>query len=260
MSLRSQPEYRSTATPEFEKMESEAATIETTTKEETMNTTTDTASASVQATTAIATAAASSALSTVTTPTKFKLAFVDKNNVFDTATVEGLALAAPALKGEQASIYKGDKELGKKIHFELISFNHRWTVGTGENDKEAKDYFRVSLDNKTISGTGEDLYAYLESLKAQGFNKAKVSPYLDLFGFVVWVEGKGEIPVDERELCRLQCSQTTMGNFTAFCTTRGLLESKGIAKPIDVIEVTAQAQQNKNGDRYTNMTFAVPKP
>ena len=249
--------------PEFEQMETEtmnAATVETTTKEETMNTTTDTASDSVQATTAIATAAASSALSTVATPTKFKLAFVDKNNVFDTATVEGLALAAPSLKGEQGSIYKGDKELGKRIHFELISFNHRWTVGTGENDKETKDYFRVSLDNKTISGTGEDLHLYLESLKAQGFNKAKISPYMDLFGFVVWVEGKGEIPVDERELCRLQCSQTSMGNFTAFCTTRGLLESKGIAKPMEVIEVTAQAQQNKNGDRYTNYLFSVPKP
>lgn len=248
--------------PEFEQMETEtAATVETTTKEEAMNTNTadNTASASVQATTAIATAAASSAVVAGSTPTKFKVAFAERCGVFDTATVEGLALAAPPLKGEQASIYKGDKELGKKIHFELISFNHRWTVGTGESDKESKDYFRVSLDNKTISGTGEDLYAYLESLKAQGFNKAKVSPYLDLFGFVVWVEGKGEIPVDERELCRLQCSQTTMGNFTAFCTTRGLLESKGIAKPIDVIEVTAQAQQNKNGDRYTNMTFAVPK-
>ena len=253
MSLRQQPE--------FEQMETEtAATVETTTKEETMNTTTDTASASVQATTAIAAASASSAVVAGSTPTKFKVAFADKNNVFDTATVEGLALAAPALKGEQGSIYKGDKELGKKIHFELISFNHRWTVGTGENDKEAKDYFRVSLDNKTISGTGEDLHLYLESLKAQGFNKAKISPYMDLFGFVVWVEGKGEIPVDERELCRLQCSQTSMGNFTAFCTTRGLLESKGVAKPIDVIEVTAQAQQNKNGDRYTNMLFSVPKP
>ena len=252
MSLRKQPE--------FEQMETEtAATVETTTKEETMNTTTDTASASVQATTAIATAA-SSAVVAGSTPTKFKVAFADKNNVFDTATVEGLALAAPALKGEQGSIYKGDKELGKKIHFELISFNHRWTVGTGENDKEAKDYFRVSLDNKTISGTGEDLHLYLESLKAQGFNKAKISPYMDLFGFVVWVEGKGEIPVDERELCRLQCSQTSMGNFTAFCTTRGLLESKGIAAPLEVIEVTAQAQQNKNGDRYTNMLFSAPKP
>ncbi len=247
--------------PEFEAMETENA-VQTATKEETMTTNTveNTASASVEPTTAIATASASSALTTPTQATKFKVAFADKNNVFDTATVEGLAMAAPALKGEQGSIYKGDKELGKRIHFELISFNHRWTVGTGENDKEAKDYFRVSFDNRTISGTGEDLHAYLESLKAQKFNKAKISPYMDLFGFVVWVEGKGEIPVDERELCRLQCSQTSMGNFTAFCTTRGLLESKGIAKPLEVIEVQAQAQQNKNGDRYTAYLFSVPKP
>lgn len=245
------------AQPEFEQMETETTT---TTKEETMTTKTETAAtASVEATTAIATAAASSALSTTTTPTKFKVAFADKNNVFDTPTVEGLAMAAPALKGEQGSIYKGDKELGKRMHFELISFNHRWTVATGENDSESKEKFRVSLDNKTISGTGEDLHAYLDALKAEGYSKARISPYMDLFGFVVWVEGKGEIAVDDRELCRLQCSQTSMGNFVAFSTTRGLLESKGVAKPIDVIEVQAQAQQNKGGDRYTNFLFSVPR-
>ena len=123
MGLKSQPEFEQMETA----METEtAATVETTTKEEAMNTNTadNTASASVQATTAIATAAASSAVVAGSTPTKFKVAFADRNNVFDTATVDGLALAAPSLKGEQGSIYKGDKELGKKIHFELISFNH----------------------------------------------------------------------------------------------------------------------------------------
>ena len=255
MSLKSQPEYQAASqTPAFEAMEPE-----TTTKEETMNTTTidQQASADVAATTAIATASANTA---VAVPgKKFVVAFKDYNNVFDTATVETLGLAVPSVKGEQGALYKGDKELGKKIHFELVSFNHRWVAGTSENDKEAKDFFRVSYDAKTISGTGEDLHAYVESLKAQGFNKARISPYMDLFGFVVWSDAKGDIPVDERELCRLQCSQTSMGNFTAFCTTRGLLESKGVAKPLDKIEVTAQAQQNKNGDRYTNFVFSAPK-
>ena len=256
MSLRNQPE--------FEQMETEtgietAATVETTTKEETMNTTTDTASASVQATTAIATAAASSALSTVTTPTKFKVAFADKCGIFDTATVEGLALAAPAAKGEQGSVFVGEVDLGSKVRFELISFNHRWTVGTGETDSESKEKFRVSLDGKTLSGTGDSLADYVESLKAEGYSKAKVSPYLDLWGFVTWSEKNGDIPADSRELCRVQCSQTSMGAFTAFATTRGLLESKGIAQPIDEIEIHAEKRVSGT-NKYTNFSFHVPKP
>ena len=255
MSLRNQPE--------FEQMETEtAATVETTTKEETMNMNTadNTASASVQATTAIATAtaAASSAVATTSAPTKFKVAFADKNNVFDTATVEKLALAAPAAKGEQGSVFVGDVDLGSKIRFELISFNHRWTVGTGESDTESKEKFRVSIDGKTLSGSGDDLHAYLESLKAEGYSKAKISPYIDLWGFIVWSEKNGDVPVDASELCRVQCSQTSMGAFTAFATTRGLLESKGLAQPIDVIEIHAEKRVSGT-NKFTNFSFHVPK-
>ena len=108
--------------PEFEQMETEtgletAATVETTTKEEAMNTNTadNTASASVQATTAIATSAASSAVATTSAPTKFKVAFAERCGVFDTATVEGLALAAPAIRGEQGSLFKGEEDIGTFI-------------------------------------------------------------------------------------------------------------------------------------------------
>lgn len=241
---------------EFEQMEPDTTTTTTTTetKERTMQETT-TIDASVAATTAIAKAAASS----VGAAMRFDIAFKEYNNVLDTTTVESLSLAVPRMTGEQGSFFKNGEDLGGKIRFEIVSFNQRWVVGTGENDKEAKDFFRVSYNNATITGTGEDFHAYLESLKAQGFSKARISPYIDIFGFVTWTEKKGDIAPDERELCLLQCSQTSAGNFTAFCTTRGLLQSRGIVAPISVIEVTAQKQQNKNGDKYTNFLFSAPK-
>lgn len=263
MSLKSQPEYTAAQSAAFEPMEDETATAaQTATKEQTMNTTTIDAAA-VTATTAIATTAiataASSALAVGGANAKFQLAFVEKFNVFDTPTVEALAMAAPRLTGEQGAFFKKGEEIGSKIHVEIVSYNNRWVVGTGENDKEAKDFFKVSFDNQTISGSGEDFHAYLESLKAQGFQKARISPYLDVFCFVVWTDKKGDIPVDERELCILQCSQTSKGNFMTFCTTRGLLESKGVAKPIEVVEVNAQKQQNGKGDKFTNFIFSVPR-
>jgi len=189
----------------------------------------------------------------------FEPAFKDKCGVFDTATVEGLAMSAPRIKGEQGALFLGQEDLGDVIEFELVSFNHRWALGSGENDKEARDYFRVSYDNTTISGDGTLISDYMDDLKSKGFKRAKKSPYLDLWGFVVWSKNKGAIPVDERKLVCLQCSQTSMGAFTGFATTRGLLESKGVAKPIDVIGVHAEKKMNSKQDKYTNFSFFVPK-
>jgi len=189
---------------------------------------------------------------------KFTVAFKDKNNVFDTPTVEGLSLAVPRIKGEQGSLFLGDDDLGDAIQFELVSFNHRWAIGTGETDSEAKDFFRVSYDNETISGTGMLVNDYIASLKAQGFTRAKKSPYMDLWGFVTWSAKLGHIAPDDRQLSCLQCSQTSMGAFTAFSTTRGLMESNGLVKPIDVIEVHAE-KRTSGANRYTNFSFCAPK-
>lgn len=229
--------------PEFEQMENDHAFD------------TD-AEVAAQASTAIAKAASTGVSTNVR---KFEPAFKDKNNVFDNATVEGLSMAAPRIKGEQGSMALGDQDLGEAIQFELVSFNHRWAIGTGENDKEARDFFRVSLDNETISGEGTLVTDYLNTLRAKGFAKAKKSPYMDLWGFVTWSSKTGAIPVDERQLACLQCSQTSMGNWTSFCTSRGLLQQSSRVKPIDLIEVHAVKQSNKNGDRYTNFAFFVPK-
>lgn len=215
----------------------------------------DQAAAGVAAATAIAKAATTA----VGAPApKFSVAFADKCGVFDTATVEGLALAVPRCKGEQGCLFLGDVDLGGSIHFEMVSFNYRWAIGTGEQDKESSQFFKTSYDNETISGTGESLALYIDSLKAQGFTKAKKSPYLDVFGFITWSEKLGDIPVDERQLTLLQCSQTSLGAFTAFSTTRGLLESKGVAQPIDVIGVRAMKRVS-GSNKFTNFEFFVPK-
>lgn len=237
--------------PEFEQMDQ----TETMTKDETMTDTTTQQDSGVAAATAIAKAATTA----VGAPAKkLTLAFSEQQNVFDTATVEGLSMASPRIKGEQGSLFQGDKDLGAKIRFEIVSWNKRWAIGTGTTDVEAKDYFRISYDGETISGDGTSVQAYLESLKAEGFTRAKAAPYLDVWGFVTWTEKTGDIAPDARELSILQCSQTSMGAFVSFCTTRGLLESKGLAQPLSEVEVHAEKRQNGT-NKYTNFSFHVPK-
>lgn len=260
MGLKSQPEF--VAAGQFESDDESATVAETTTtttKEQDMTTNTKQTDAGVAAATAIARAATTpNALAGYKAPTKLVLAFSDKNGVFDVSTVEGLALALPRVKAEQGSLFMGDADLGAEIQFEVVSISPRWVIGIGEETKEAKEFFRVSLDGVTVSGEGTSVEDYMNDLKAQGFDKVNKSPYLDIFGFVVWSEKKGHVEPEVRELSCLQCSKTSMGAFTAFATTRGLLESKGIAQPIDVIEVHAE-KRTSGTNKYTNMSFHAPK-
>lgn len=265
MSLKSQPEFEAQSNAEAIAIAA-AATTTTTTKEETVTTanttetTTTVTDAGAQATMAIATAAASSATAVaVAKPaTKLVLAFSDKHSVFDIPTVEGLSLAVQRMKGEQGSFFVESDDYGDKIQFEIISVSPRWVIGTGEDDKEAKDYFRVSYDNETISGDNTtNCHDYLASLKAQGFEKARKSDYLDIFGFVVWSSTKGAIAPEARQLACLQCSPTSKGAFTAFSTTRGLLQAKGIVKEIDIVEVHAEKRTN-GSNKFTNFSFHAP--
>ena len=250
--------------PEFESQDDTTETT-TTTKEKTVTQQAPTvdkaaiaAGLAAATATAIAKAATGTAVGAPVEPVKFKPAFKDKENVLDIGTVEDLALAMPRIKGEQGSLFLGQEDLGSEIQFEIFSYNARWAIGAGTNDAESKDYFRVSYDDKTIAGEGTLIEDYLNDLRAQGFTKAKKSPYLDIFGFVVWSKEKGNIPPENRELVLLQCSQTSLGAFKTFATTRGVMESKGMLKPIDTVVVTAMKRVSGT-IKYTNYAFSAPK-
>lgn len=250
MGLKAQSAYKPSAAT-FEQMDDDNVI----TQEGTMDTTT-TVDATVSATTAIATAQASSAVAAARAPFKLALAFSDKHGVFDVPTVEGLALAIPRIKGEQGSLFANDDDLGDKIEFEIVSISPRWVVGTGESDAEAGEKCRFSYDNVTTT-QGGSLDDYLSSLKAEGYDRAKKTEYLDIFGFVIWSAKKGAIAPEQRELTCLQCSPTSKGNFVAFSTTRGILESKGLAKPLDSVEVHAE-KRSKGANKFTNFSWHVP--
>lgn len=252
MALRNQPEFeKPNAAAAAEVAEAAPAAAEA------APTTEAKAAADVAATTAIAKAATTA----VGSAKKMVIAFAASKDTIDTNTVSALAMSSPRITAEQGSAYLNRKEdLGKVVHIEIVSWNHRWAIGTGENDKEAVDYFKVSYNGETLDGEPDvTVAAYLESLKSEGFSKAKVSPYADLWGFVTYTEKKGDIPEDQRELTVVQLSQTSLGNFTSFCVSRGLLESRGVAQPATVIELHAEAQESRRGDRYTNFSFKAAK-
>lgn len=247
MALKNQPEFEQESTAQAEAPADAKSEVKAQ------------ADADVAATTAIAKAATGTAVGAVRP--KLTVAFAGHKDVFDTATVSALSQATPRITAEQGSLRKSRTEkLGTAIRLEVVSWNLRWALGCGEDkmNDEMKQLFRVSYDNQTVDGETCTVAEYIESLKAQGYEKAKVSPYGDLFGYITWTDAKGDIPEDERELVLVQMSATSLGNFTAFCVSRGLLESKGVIKPSDMIEITAE-DRTKGTNSFTNMSFKAVK-
>lgn len=189
---------------------------------------------------------------------KFHMAFADKQEQIPLEAVEQLSLGAYRIKGEQGKCYHDNEDLGERIRLEVVSFNNRWAIGTGSEKQtsEDKERFRVSYDGKTIAGEGVSVDEYVRGLKAEGYEKAKSSPYIDLWGIMTWAEKKGDIPADEQQLVLVQLSQTSAGNWRNFMVSRGMLESRGVP-PITEVEVLAQAQV-KGSNKYTNFDFRVP--
>ena len=259
MALRDQKEYQAAAQFETEtETETETTSATKTTEANTMNNTIDrNAAAQVAATKALAKAATTN--TAVAAPrAKLTVAFAGHKDMLDTATVSALSQATPRITAEQGALRKNRlTKLGTSVVLDVISWNHRWALGCGEDkmNDEMRQLYRVS--NETVDGDGCSVGDYIESLKAQGYSKAKISPYGDLFGYVVSDDGK-EVPIDDRELVQVQMSATTLGNFTAFCVSRGLLESRGQVQPSDFIEVIAQ-DQSKGDKSYTNMAFKAVK-
>ena len=195
---------------------------------------------------------------------KFEMAFADLQDAFPIDAVVGLSMAVPRIKAEQGSAYIADKSLGEKFKIEMASWNYRWLISSGLDSKdpgyqESMEFLRTSYDNATVHGEDMSVDAYLEFLREQGYTKARKSVYIDLFGFVTWTAKGGDIAPEDRELNLVQLSQTSAGNFSAFCTTQGLMRSKGIGNSdSNVIEVTAVAR-SKNAMKYSNFSFAMAK-
>lgn len=194
---------------------------------------------------------------------KFEMALADAKDQFPIEAVVGLSRSVPRIKGEQGACYVGEKPLGDKIRMTVESWGirHLITCGLDNKDagyKESMDYLANSYDGITVEGKGATIDEYVSYLKSIGYEKAGVSKYGDIFGMVTWTSKDGTIAPADQVLHLLQASQTSLGNFTAFCTTQGLLKSKGISSDLSEIEVHAVAR-SKGTLKFTNFDFLVVK-
>lgn len=233
----------------------ETETTTATMNETTMNETTAHVDAGVTASTTIAQAKSTA----VGVAKKFVVALGDKKDAMPTEMVAQFGRVAPSVTAEQGSLklnVQGAKtKLGKKIRVRVVSFNDRWLVTPGVMDKEAKEKVRSSYDKVNLDDDSDTVQGYLDFLKADGYDKARLEPYIDLWVDILWTEEKGEVKAEEQQLTRVQLSKTSAGNFSYACGNRGRLESMGLVPPSELLEIRCEDLEGKNGS-YSNMSFA----
>ena len=214
---------------------------------------------------AVPAVAQTTAVGAARAPAKFPPIYTEKQDAFDIETVVGLSMAVERIKAEQGACYIGNDSLGTRCRVEIISWNYRWLLSPGLQSKdpgyeESKQFLATSYDNQTVYGKDVTVEEYLRDLKeTHAYDNASKSMYIDLFGMLVWTEKKGEIPEEERKMVVVQLSQTSAGQFAAFCQTQGVLVAKGVVKSVsDILEIEAVAR-TKGTNKYTNFQLHAVK-
>lgn len=151
-----------------------------------------------------------------------------------------------------------DKDLGKVIKIEVLSWNYVWLVTTGEqNDTEANKLIRTSYDGINLKG-GEGLVTdYVAKLKGMDYDKASCKQYAEIYANLVWSEEKGEVPVDEQVIHQISVSPQSVGKWGAFNLETKMRKLKGI--PDSHLITLTQEKKILGPNKFGVIVFSATK-
>lgn len=211
----------------------------------------DTAKAT--ATTAIAKAASTS----VSAPKPIKAA--PAFNDFEDALPEVEFGTFPRITADLGGFEMDKEVIGDTIKLEMMSWNHRYVVTPGSDDKEASELVRYSNDGVMLAdGSGVTVADYLNTLKTvHGYEGASVKNYIDLTGLLVG-QGTGatveEISEDEQVVVQVQLSPQSVKQFNGYRITKGVFEARKGVQTGNVL--TLKRERNEyNGKKFAYISF-----
>lgn len=198
-----------------------------------------------QATTTEVAVRPAASVSTAVKKPKYQQALVDYENVIDPTSVEfntfrRITVGLDGFEDDQKV------DLGKELRLELMSFNDRWVVSPGTQDKEATDFVRYSADGKTIDGTGQDINEYLDELiKVEGYKDAAIKRYMSIYGFLTYANG-AEIDVIDRSLVAIQVPPQSKAYFDRYRIESGFKIAAGAMEETNMLVLRQEKQQGKD--------------
>lgn len=164
----------------------------------------------------------------------------------------------PRLKPSQGLIYDNDGvSLGSWIIGQVLSWNQRFTITTGDND--APDTLvRFSLDNSTLDdGSGVSVANYIAELKAAGYPDACSKEYYEVIFNLVKSEQPSPLIGG---MVQIQLSPTSRKEFDSFRLQTTFKISNGFLQRSDVelIQMTSTPTVNKQKKQWSKFKFTIP--
>lgn len=188
---------------------------------------------------------------------KYKPALADLMNVISTDDLEAMGASVfPRITADLGGLVVDRKdELGKVIKVEVVSWNLRYVITPGVVDAEANEKVRMSYDGVHLNGSTEMVRDYLDALKAQGYEKADIKLYGDLWCTLMATD-KGELDPESQRMVQVQMSPQTLAKFKAFQLEQGIKEARGLVAPTSVLVIRAESK-TLGSNRFGIMTFAT---
>lgn len=148
----------------------------------------------------------------------------------------------------------GEKELGKKIAIDSVSWSHIWFVTTGEQSSpETNKAVRTSYDGVNLDNGENTVEGYLEFLKSEGYEKAKKKQYIELFGDLIWTEKDGDIDPEDQELVKISLSPQSCDAWTFHMLQSGRRAVKGI--PENPVVTLTQEKRTFGSNKFGVASF-----
>ena len=204
-----------------------------------------------------ATAISKAKTTAVSTPRpRIMAAYCEWQNAITPQEVASLGVGAfPRITVDLGGFVMDKDPLGQEIKIDLVSWNNRFMVTTGADDEESKKKIKVSYDGETIMETGESVAEVLAQLREDGYTKASCKGYVDLFGMLVFANGKA-LTADESTFVQVQLSPESVKKFKAFQVETGY--KAGIAKMEVSSTIVLKAQRGEwKNNRFGFCTFAT---
>jgi Fe-S-cluster formation regulator IscX/YfhJ len=189
---------------------------------------------------------------------KFQPALQEFKDVIDPASLEfdtfsRITVGLDGFSDDQ------EKDLGKVIKLRLMSWNKRYIVTAGEDDKTANELTRFSLDGITLDNDGSLAADWVKVLKeTHGYKDAAIKEYYQLYGFLIATSESGnlvDVPEEDQIIVSIQCPPRSKAQFTNYQITMGVKVSKGILPASDEIVLT-QAKEKGKTKSYAKILFS----
>lgn len=161
--------------------------------------------------------------------------------------------------------FSNDKKvvLGKEVKLQLLSWNERYVVTTGEqDDDEATALVRFSLDGNMLDDGTKTVKEYIDYLVSEGYDKSECKKYYALYGFLKGYkdeEGKWhDVEEADQVIVAIQVPPRSIGKFTAYQVEMGIKVGRGILQESDEIMLKQEKAQGKS-KAYAAIAFSRVK-